>query len=66
MISGLTDKLSYITDDIGAKAIWLDSIYKYVGEDYSLGILDHKDLDEKLGVKLDDFKNWLKKMRKEG
>ncbi|CAL1527579.1 unnamed protein product [Lymnaea stagnalis] len=63
---GLTEKMSYITDNLGAKAIWLNSIYKNDGRDGGLGIIDHKDIDPKFGVSLDDFKDWLKKMRKEG
>uniref|UniRef100_A0A0B6XYM5 Glycosyl hydrolase family 13 catalytic domain-containing protein n=1 Tax=Arion vulgaris TaxID=1028688 RepID=A0A0B6XYM5_9EUPU len=62
---GLTEKLSYITTDLGIKAIWISSFFVTDGKS-SLGVIDHKDIDKSFGTTLDEFKGWLKKLRKEG
>ncbi|KAK0059838.1 maltase A1 [Biomphalaria pfeifferi] len=62
---GMLEKLNYITDTLGAKAIWISSIFKS-DNDGENGIIDHKELSEKMNVNEADFINWIKKMRKEG
>ncbi|KAH9496182.1 hypothetical protein Btru_012217 [Bulinus truncatus] len=62
----MLEKLSYVTDNLGVKAIWLSSIFPHDTQAGDYGILDHKDIDPKLGVSLADFTDWIKKMRKEG
>ncbi|BFZ07640.1 hypothetical protein BsWGS_10679 [Bradybaena similaris] len=63
--NGLNEKLSYITKDLGIKSVWINNIFA-TDNVSSLGIVDHKKIDESFGVSFDSFQAWLKKLRKEG
>ncbi|CAG5133533.1 unnamed protein product [Candidula unifasciata] len=63
--NGLSEKLSYITKNLGIKALWINSIFE-TDKQSSLGVVDHKSIDESFGVTFEAFQSWLKKLRKEG
>ena len=67
---GLDDKLDYINDDLGIKAIWLSSIYKSDtdadGVSNELGVIDHKEIRDSFGATPEKLKSWMKSLRKLG
>lgn len=60
---GVIKKESYI-QNLGAKTIWLSSIFKTDG-DNDAAVVDFMALDEKFGT-IDDFKTFLKALAKKG
>lgn len=63
--TGIAEKLDYLNNELGAKVLWLNPVYKSPQVDNGYDISDYKNIDELFGT-MEDMDNLIIEMHNRG